>query len=64
MTANASNVLKFVPACGVCRAHYLLHTNLSIFSFESSVSSEDRVLHAWAIFRSRSRLDCLALHLM
>ena len=61
VTANAR---KLVPTCGVCRAHYLWHTNHSIFSYDSGVSSEDRVLHAWAIFRSRSRLDCLTLHLM
>ena len=64
VTANASNVRKLVPTCGVSRAHYLWYTNHSIFSFDSGVSSEDRVLYAWAIFRSRSRLDCLALHLM
>ena len=64
MTANASNVGKLVPTCGVCHAHYLWHTNHSIFSFDSGVCSEDQVLHAWAIFRSCSRLDCLALHLM
>ena len=64
VTANASNVRKLVPTCDVCRAHYLWQTNHSIFSFDSGVSSEDRVLHAWAIFRWRSRLDCLAFDLM
>ena len=41
VTANTSNVRKLLPTCGICCAHYIWHTNHSIFSFDSGVCSED-----------------------
>ena len=34
VTANAGNVRKLLSTCGICCAHYIWHTNHSIFSFD------------------------------